>query len=235
MKKIFTSIFCLGAVMASSAQNFTVSGVGGTTYNDGDVANVGYTPSERPGRYDWDPELRVTVENATSMLKTSTFTVTATANTPNIVQFCGDSANDFGGECKMITENPTSHTGTVSVNTTFSLGLDILAASEIITEPICVNLTITDGVQTTNLTINFLTTEQAGISAPTVTEAALKISGRTLTYNVESRTNLTLYNISGRAVINRHVNNAGTISLDGLHSGVYVYRLGEMTGKILVR
>ncbi len=228
MKKIFTSVICLGAALVASAQNFTVTGFGDTTFNDGDVVNVGYTINER-GRYVWDPELTVNIENATSPFG-STVTVTAAADTPNIVQFCG-----IDGQCNMLTETALSKSKTYSAGTDIDLTIDISAKAEIIAEPIAVTLIITDGVQTTNLTVNFLTSEHAGIAAPEVAESALKVYGRTLHFNVESRANLTLYNISGRAMINRNVNHTGSISLEGLPAGVYVYRLGKETGKILVR
>lgn len=232
MKKIFTSVICLGAALVASAQNFVVTGAGDVTYNDGDVINVGYTAGARPGTYVWDPALSVSVVTAVSPLMggQSTFTVTATADTPSIVQFCG-----LDGQCTMLSETALTKRQTYGVGDNFSLSLDIASRREIIAAPIKVTLQISDSQQTVNLTINFLTSEQAGISAPEALEPALTISGRTLNYNVDSRTNLTLYNISGRAVLNRNVDNSGTISLDALPAGVYVYRLGEETGKILVR
>ncbi len=233
MKKIFTSFICLAAALVASAQNFTVTGIDGVTYNDGDVVNIGYTTGQFPGKYTWKPELKVNVmeiNSPSSLIKTSTFTVTANADVANIVQFCG-----FGlpnETCDMISGYPITKKIACGKNESFQILIDIENKS--IANPVTASVSITDGEETINLTIVFLT-EEAGISAPEVVETDLTVSGRTLTYNVDSPTNLTLYNISGRAVMNRNVNNSGTISLDGFHAGVYVYRLGTLTGKILVR
>lgn len=228
MKKIFTSFICLAAALVASAQNFTVTGIDGVTYNDGDVVNIGYTTGQFPGKQ-WDPELKVNVLEATSSLtKRSVFTVTAYADAANIVQFCG-----LDGNCLMLAGSPVSKSGSYAADQSFFLQIDIL--NKVFSKPITASVSITDGEETINLTINFLTTEQASIDAPEVAAPALTLNGHTLTYNVDSPTNLTLYNISGRAVMNRNVNNSGTISLDGFHAGVYVYRLGTLTGKILVR
>ena len=229
MKKIFTSFICLAAALVASAQNFTVTGIDGVTYNDGDVVNIGYTAGQLPGKHNWDPELKVNVLEATSSLtKRSVFTVTAYADAANIVQFCG-----LDGNCLMLAGSPVTKSGSYAADQSFFLQIDIL--NKVIANPITASVSITDGEETINLTINFLTTEQASIDAPEVAAPALTLNGHTLTYNVDSPTNLTLYNISGRAVMNRNVNNSGTISLDGFHAGVYVYRLGTLTGKILVR
>ena len=61
MKKIFTSFICLAAALVASAQNFTVTGIDGVTYNDGDVVNIGYTAGQLPGKHNWDPEFAISV------------------------------------------------------------------------------------------------------------------------------------------------------------------------------
>lgn len=232
MKKIFTSLMLLATVAVASAQNFTVTGAGEATYADGDVINVGYTEGARPGTYLWDPELSVTVNTAGSLLSNkSTYTVTATANVPEIVQFCG-----LDGVCNILLDAPVSKSNSYSAGISFPLAIDIAAKREIISSAIEVKVVITDGKETVNLTVNFLPSEhQAGIETPEVADFGITINGRTLSYNVASRANLTLYNISGRAVLNSNVNGNGTLSLDNLPAGVYVYRLGETAGKILVR
>lgn len=228
MKKIFTSFICLAAALVASAQNFTVTGIDGVTYNDGDVVNIGYTTGQFPGKR-WDPELKVNVlEYTSSLTKRSVFTVTAYTDAVNIVQFCG-----LDGNCLTLAGSPITKSGSYAADESFLLGIDI--NNRVFSKPITVSVSITDTKETINLTINFLTTEQASIDAPEVAAPALTLNGHTLIYNVDSPTNLTLYNISGRMVMNRNVNNSGTISLDGFHAGVYVYRLGTLTGKILVR
>lgn len=230
MKKIFTSLMVLAAAFTASAQNFTVTGVDDVTYSDGDVINIGYTAGTRPNTIVWNPELIVHVDKATSALTgKSAFTVSAVADVAGYVQFCG-----LNGQCQMIGGTTVSKNGSYGAGEIIPLEIDIAASKSVIPEPIEVKLTITDGTQTTNLTLNFLTSEQAGIEAPELAESAVRISGRTLTYNVSSAENLTLFNISGRAVLSRTVSGTGSISLDGLPAGVYVYRMASATGKLLV-
>lgn len=230
MKKLFTSLMVLAAAFTASAQNFHVTGVDDATYSDGDIINIGYTEDGRPGTFKWDPELIVHVDKATSAITgRSTYTVTATANEPQVVQFCG-----INGQCQMLKATETTKSGTYSAGNIIPLEIDIAATKAMLTEPVEVKLTISDGSETMNLTLNFLTSEQSGISAPSVAEKSIKVAGRTLHYTLSGMENLTLYNISGRAVVNRNVNGTGSISLSGLPAGVYVYRLGQETGKVLV-
>lgn len=229
MKKIFTSLFLLGAAFAAGAQNFHVTGVNDVTYTDGDVITVGYEVNAR-GSYFWNPELVVHVDKAASSLTgKSTYTVTATADVPFKVQYCG-----IDGQCQMISSEGVSKSATYSKGDIIPLEIDIASTKTMLTAPVEIKVKISDGVQTQNFTLNFVA-ESAGISAPEVAEAAVKVSGRVLHYNVANAENLALYNISGRAVLNRTISGNGTISLSGLPAGVYVYRLGREAGKVIVK
>lgn len=230
MKKIFTSLMLLGAALTAGAQNFHVTGLDDATYTDGDEITVGYRVNAK-GSYFWNPELVVHVEKAASSLTgKSNFTITATADVPYKVQFCG-----VDGSCVMLPSDGTSKTATYAKGDIIPLEIDIASTKTMLSQPVKVELKITDGVQTQNYTLNFVPEQQAGISAPEVAAAAVKVTGRVLHYNVAAAENLTLYNISGRAVLSRSVNGNGTISLSGLPAGVYVYRLGHEAGKLLVK
>lgn len=230
MKKLFTSLTLLGAaVFGVSAQNFTVTGLGDATFADGDVVNVGYTPSAIPGRYNWDPELEVHVNHATSAITgKSTFTVSVSANVDGKVQFCG-----IDGQCQIIGATGVTKSGSYSAGNVIPLIIDIANERQLPAEPYVVNVSVSDGVETVNFTVNF--TSEAGLATPEVADSRIRVSGRTLHYTVDATDNLTLYNISGRSVISRSVSGTGSINLRGVPAGIYVYRLGTLTGKLLVR
>lgn len=226
MQKIFTSILLLGAAFTAAAQNFTVTTPDGKTHADGDVINVGY---EFDGEcYDWLPELTVNVNKAASSITgKSAFTVTATASKSGFVKFCG--LNDA---CDILKPTVTK-SNTYAAGAKFPLSIDIVESYTMIPEAIETKIEITDGVQTLNLTVNF-TTEQAGINAPATAANTVKFIGRTLHYSLDSATAITLYNISGRPVISRSLSGTGSLNLSSIPAGVYVYRCGLSTGKVVL-
>ncbi len=59
--------------------------------------------------------------------------------------------------------------------------------------------------------------------------------GNTLEYNAAQPTKLDIYSTSGSLVMSRKIYSTGSISLDSLHPGVYIYSANGTTGKILVR
>lgn len=65
--------------------------------------------------------------------------------------------------------------------------------------------------------------------------AYVRFSGKTLYYNVASASQLTLYSIIGTPVLSRNVSGNGSVSLDGLAKGCYIYSLAGKTGKIYVK
>lgn len=229
MNKIFTSLLILGTALSASAQNFTVGTPDGKTYSDGDVINIGYTPTTGMYNHIWDPKLNVTVNSAGSAITgQSSFTVTVTASAPNLVQFCGLSTN-----CEVVGEDAVSKKGIYKPGDTFPLEIDIKYFKNL-DEPVESKITITDGKETVNLTVNFLTTEEAGINETAATGNSLRFAGRTLHFAMESTARFTLYNISGRPVVDRTIAGTGSLSLNAFPAGVYVYRCGSLTGKILL-
>ena len=226
MKKLFTSLMLMGLALGASAQSFTVKGFGGTeTYQNGDVVNIypeqlmsGDTPI--PGYYTWDPELEIVANEGCS--------VTATlVNTNIIVQFCG-----LDNQCK--TGKSITKTKYISKGDSELLRIDI-AMSSALTEDITSTLFLTDGEGTdVNLTLVFHK-DEAGIQGATVAANRVSMSGRTLNYSVEGSANLTLYTIAGQPAISRRISGQGTLSLKAIPAGVYIYRLGQKTGKLIVR
>lgn len=79
--------------------------------------------------------------------------------------------------------------------------------------------------------------ELAGIAdvASDSTSDITFISGNVLNYNVASPTKLEIYTTAGSLVLSRKIAAVGSISLDALAPGVYIYKAANKSGKILVR
>jgi hypothetical protein len=232
MKKIFTLIATLACFGAASAANFTVQrGAEGTqTYSDGDVIEVGYTYVDYGGavNYMWDPELYITGEG----------TVNLTVTGYDDVQFCG------GGTCSIIgySDNKTiNRTMTMTAGTANALQLDLSmwdyegTGGCPLSEAQEATLKCKMAGETVTITVRFLPSESAGLKTVEAAGSTIAFSGKTMSYNFSKPTTVNVYGIAGQSAITRRLNGQGTLSLQGLPAGVYIYRAGSRTGKFIVR
>lgn len=223
MKKIFTSMLLMAAAVVASAQNFTVTAFDGTrTLKDGDVVECGY--EEGLFGMTWDPAVEVLCN------KDLTLTVTANAPAGHQIQFCG-----ITGACTMLNGTPEKRSNAYMEGNTVPMQLDILGG--MIVDPVNATLEITDGTETVNITITFRPEEQEelGIAAVAADGVSVAVTGRTLNFNTDSATDLTLYTISGQSAVSRRISGRGTLNLTNLPAGVYIYRAGKKTGKFILR
>lgn len=89
---------------------------------------------------------------------------------------------------------------------------------------------------TTIVMRNVPESELNGISAVGNDLTSVKLGyGNTLEYNAAQPAKLDIYTTSGTLVMSRKIYSTGSISLDSLHPGVYIYSANGTTGKILVR
>lgn len=233
MKKLFTSMLVLAAALCASAQDFTLTGADGVEYHDGDVVNVGYTPGRRPNTGTWDPELMVTINKVSAISQKAQLKVTANlVGTPEgftFAQFCG-----LDGQCAILTAEPTTKTQSYALNAVAPLEIDAVN-KPVADAPVEIKVTVATPSQTLSLTLNFLAEEKAGIDNVETSAPAISLSGRVVHYNLPMvASQFTLYNISGRQVVNRTVSGVGSLNLGGFPAGVYVYRCGALTGKLLL-
>lgn len=212
------------AAIATQAHAFEIKGFGGSqTYKDGDVINCGCT-MEMAGMYFYNPEL--TVHSSTEANITSTAVLTA--NVTPAPLFCG------GGLCESLEYNvPAVKKCKVTASSPIDLQLDIAMSSTPVEETVPVTLTVTDGAQTMTLYVNFVKGENA-IDAVGV-KNSISVNGRTLNYSVDTPTSITLYTISGQSAITRTISGTGTLDLQNIPAGVYIYRTASRTGKIVVK
>ncbi|MDE6654663.1 MAG: T9SS type A sorting domain-containing protein [Muribaculaceae bacterium] len=92
-----------------------------------------------------------------------------------------------------------------------------------------------DKATTTVVLRNVPDSELNGIAAVGNDLTSVKGYGNTLEYNAAVPTKLDIYTTSGSLVMSRKIYSTGSISLDSLHPGVYIYSANGTTGKILVR
>lgn len=223
MKKLFTSMLLMAAAVVASAQNFTVTAFEGTqTLTDGDVIECGYT--EGMFGATWDPSIVVECN------QNLTLTVTANAPAGHKIQFCG-----ITGNCAMLNGSPETRSNVYTAGTKVPMQLDIMNGD--IIEPVNATLKITDGTQTVSITVTFVNEEQteAGIKNVAANGVAVSLQARTLNFSVDTPAEITLYSISGQAAISRRISGQGSLNLSQLPAGVYIYRAGKKTGKLILR
>ncbi|MDE6119909.1 MAG: T9SS type A sorting domain-containing protein [Muribaculaceae bacterium] len=232
MKKLFTSMLMMfGCMAAMSAQSVTLQkgAEGEVTYKSGDVIEV---KAEKMGDetfsyYKWDPELYLLLSN------TSTTVTTTLSSESSSVQFCGGDGN-----CQMTGPGkPVEKKIALTSGKPEALLIDIMDMAGVIsdTEEITATLTVATLTKTESYTIKFLPKNNAGMLDAETEANAISVSGRSLTYSFTHPTVLTLYTISGQAAVTRTLNGAGSMSLEALPGGVYIYRAGTQTGKFIVR
>lgn len=64
---------------------------------------------------------------------------------------------------------------------------------------------------------------------------AFSYANGAISYFVDGSAAAALYTTDGRCVLNTKVSGRGSISTTGIPAGVYIYRLGSKTGKILIK
>lgn len=225
MKKIFTSLFLMATALVATAQNFTVTAFEGTkTLKDGDVIECGYEEAF-PGYFLWDPSIVVTCN------KNLTLTVTANADMPaeGAVAFCG-----ITGQCQLLKGTPETRSN--AYNAGDKVAMELHTDGNVV-EPVNATLKITDGAETVNITVTFVaeSQEELAISSVAAKGTQVRVSGRTLHFVTDTAAELTLYTISGQSAISRRISGTGSLNLTNLPAGVYIYRAGNKTGKIILR
>ena len=64
------------------------------------------------------------------------------------------------------------------------------------------------------------------------------VSGKNLNYNIDGASNITIFNLAGRAVYRQKVEGSGVLGLDFLPVGMYLFRadgVAATTGKFIIR
>lgn len=250
MKKIFT-LFALSAIaLASQAAVPELLFKGqpitpGVTYQTGYTSEV--TVDEIPGygtftctSYKQDSELSVSGDKNQSV----TVEVKATSK----VQFCG-----IEDRCNMVTDDKrTNILGSAP-------GAEISGSTAV--APLVIDITVDDfdGVDPATL-LQEITVEVTAYYTSTPSESTtttvvltnrpdaevggvvnitpdldVNYTHGSINYNISAPTKLSIFNTNGSLVLCQLVKGVGSVALDSLHPGVYIYSIGGKSGKILVR
>lgn len=229
MKKLFTSLLMLGCMVAASAEVTLQKGAeGSVVYHDGDVITVGYKATVNPNtgavlNYTWDPELYIN--------STSTCRAEVTLASDATVQFCG-----FDDSCITTAAGPVHKSVSLSAKQPQNMRIDMMVPKTLPETEQEATITVeADGAELV-FTLKFAHEEEtAGLDQVATASTAISVNGRILNYSVASPVTLTVYTIAGQPAMTRSLAGHGSVSLDALPGGVYLYRAGTRTGKFVVR
>lgn len=76
-------------------------------------------------------------------------------------------------------------------------------------------------------------TGTAGVEGIEADLDTVTFNGNVLSYDLTQVCNLNVYSLSGKMVINKEVSGHGTINMDSLSKGIYLYRLTGKNGKVI--
>ena len=223
MKKIFTLfLLAIGFAFQASAQiEFTHED---KVIPDGSEFNV-YAHTEDFGFMKLieyagnDPYIKNTGSKAT------TISVTIKKEDPNdAVNWCG-----VTGQCAFIPAGTKSSSRSAKVNAGESIFLGAhYTFDEGDYKTVRLEVTASGGGVSRTIYMNIIYAETAGIDG-TQAENAVKLAGKQLNYNFSDNTERTIsvYSTTGRLMKQENVQKSGSLSLAGLHKGVYLYAVTQ--------
>lgn len=168
---------------------------------------------------------------------TNRLSITSTCTTGQVIQMCA------GGKCEM--GESVKKTGiTARPDTKIPLEFEFMGtfANETdIPTNISVHFSAQDGVETSTL-IEFDLIMNPDGSGLTLVESTrpVRYTSAGLEYNLTGRAVITLYDITGRQVLNANAEGQGTVNTHTLPAGLYLYSVRNaggtrLTGKIYVK
>lgn len=228
MKKLLLialSLFAASTAMSAKELSFTFDGqpvANGATVEFGEYEEL-----------DFGTQTAVFIEPLVYITKDAleTVNIRTTANYP--VQVC------IGGECTAA-ENILKEKLSFPPNTPTDLQLDaklffdkgeevVLPAIEVLIEAW---YTSTPG-EITSMTVKM--GDIASVQSIIANANVVVPAGKNLNYNFNASTDITVFNLSGRAVAKQRVQGTGSLNLSSLPVGIYLYRAGGLTGKFILR
>lgn len=175
------------------------------------------------GGYMIDPGLSVVSTEDTEAI------ITAECTSGQKIQMC------CGSNC--VTETTVIKNVELKANTALSLQFEYLDMnlSDQANMPKNITTIITvEDINAQSYTI-VLNADGSGIAAVVDGDRNVAYANGELVYNVSKPCNLTLCDTNGRIVLDAAVNGNGSMSLANIAKGIYIYRLGQNAGKILVK
>lgn len=235
--KRFITLFSAAALVATiSAQEVTV------TYNGEKIENgstLTVNDFKNNGLWGSNPELKLTVsEDMSAPLKAS--------YTDSHIQFCPGAEGEIGYCIPAVSQNGVlvaEKNFELTTTKPVDLAIHWTDDFENLGAEVCpeVNSSVTFSVirklkPIYSFTLVFDSKYTAGIDNVAGDGSFVSLAaGNILEYNVPEGTKLDIYSINGSTVLERTVNGHGSLSLDRLAPGVYLYKAGKLSGKVLVK
>lgn len=238
MNKIFTSILALACLGTVDVDALTLSR-NGQPLKDGDVITVGYLV-EVPALslVKWETSILLET-NASSIILTGTCNDVAHADLFQDCSFGLCKPGPFNNTYDLIELKDMGYTSPYYLQ--IHRGMQSLDAATEVGDLTGI-LTVADANNEDDkvtVTINFLVkpAEEVGAldNVAANGEYVRLESGNTLSYNLNGNTHIEVYSILGTRMIDRHVSGHGSLSISGLGRGVYIYRAGKLSGKVVVK
>lgn len=228
MKKTLLLAFAVACgVSAAQAKEITF------TFNEGVVANGSTVEFTEYEEFDWGTYTEVFIEPKVFVTKDSSEPIDMQLTSDYPVQLC------IGGQCEAAMDI-TKEDLTFPVNTLQDLMLDCsiiyMPDEEVIIPEITVNIKAwyqSTPENPTSFTIKMGTV--AAIHNIVADTTPVKVAANTLSYNVNGTSVATIFNTAGQQVLSQTVSGNGTLNLNALPAGIYIYSVNGVTGKFIVR
>lgn len=236
MKRFITLFSAVALVATLSAQDVTVT-YNGKAIENGSTLTVGF---ENNGLWESKPDLKLTVTSE------MTAGIQATFTDGKHVQICPAPEGEIG-QCITATQQgdifiaqnnyELTPEKTILLNLHWTDDFVNLGAAECPEVNTSATVSITRKMHTIfSFTVVFDSKYTAGIDNIAGDGSFVSLAaGNILEYNVPEGTKLDIYSINGSTVLERTVNGHGSLSLDRLAPGVYLYKAGKLSGKVLVK
>ena len=73
----------------------------------------------------------------------------------------------------------------------------------------------------------------AGIEGVEASQDNILFNNNVIKYDLNQISNLSVYSLSGKTIMNQTISGNGSVSLDGLSKGIYLYRVAGKNGKVV--
>ena len=160
----------------------------------------------------------------------NTIQITAKCTSGQEIQMCA------GGDC-MKGKEVVKKNIEIKANSKLDLKFDYMAEIEGETIPEVVTEFEAYDTNYTNTKVSFTLVMNSESGALTVIKnnASFRAVAGGIEYSLDAPAAVELYSITGRKVLSAHLEGNGTLSTASLPKGIYVYTLGDKSGKLYIR
>lgn len=228
MKKFYIILTALAATVSMQAGDLKFM-LGDKTIAKGETVTFNEIEDDGYGTFIIAPDLAVIDTESTTA-----GVVVAECTSGQDIQMCA------GGNCmrgKSITKTGLTFTANVRFPLQFEYSNFTAESAEDLPKNITVNFTAEDGLEGEASLVVVLNGDNGAVGAVLGDKAEVRVAGRNLMYKVNGQCTLTLHNILGVRAMQTTLNGAGSVALNDLPKGIYVYTIQggtNISGKISI-